>query len=175
MEMLTKDATEREKKDQKGKGSGDVFWRSVAGVIHSAEAGLRNGPAERHTAKELERKVGKYVTRALGNVQAVGCGCRLADEDAERERMKALKGKEREGGFEKERAYEQHEPILWGNPNWQEEREDETVVWGEPKYRLSIPSSTTGSASTGARLSAIDQERRIGFVVPMMENWPLRV
>ncbi|KAL8969539.1 MAG: hypothetical protein Q9183_001951 [Haloplaca sp. 2 TL-2023] len=179
MEMLMKDATEREKKDQKGKGSGDIFWRSVAGVVHSAEAGLRNGPTERHTAKELERKVGKYVRRALGNAQAVDCGCRLEDEDAERERMKALKGKEREGGYERERererAYEQHEPILWGKPNWQEEREEETVVWGEPKYSLSIPSSATGCASPGTKFSAIDQDRRMGFVVPIMENWPLRV
>ncbi|KAL9017717.1 MAG: hypothetical protein Q9185_004992 [Variospora sp. 1 TL-2023] len=151
MEMLMKDALEREKKDQKGKGTGRNFWRSVGGVVHSAEAGLRREPKERHTAGELETKIGKYVGRALGDIGGIGCGCQLQDEDAERERVRAEKGKNRE-------------------ETWEQEEES---VFGEPKYRLSIPATVTTNQSMGT-YSTIDQERRLGMLIPVMENWPLR-
>ncbi|KAL9023417.1 MAG: hypothetical protein Q9196_007216 [Gyalolechia fulgens] len=142
MELLMKDAKEREKKDQKGKGTGGNFWRSVGGVVHSTEAGLRSQATERHTARELELRVGKYVKRALGDVNGVGCGCRCEDGETEQARVRAETGT--------------------GTQDFGEE-----PLFGEPKYRLSVP------ASTGA-YSAIDQERRMGMVVPVMENWPLR-
>ncbi|KAL8931361.1 MAG: hypothetical protein Q9211_007019 [Gyalolechia sp. 1 TL-2023] len=142
MELLMKDAKEREKKDQKGKGTGGNFWRSVGGVVHSTEAGLRSQATERHTARELELRVGKYVKRALGDVNGVGCGCRCEDGETEQARVRAETGT--------------------GTQDFGEE-----PLFREPKYRLSVP------ASTGA-YSAIDQERRMGMVVPVMENWPLR-
>ncbi|KAI4190977.1 MAG: hypothetical protein L6R41_000427 [Letrouitia leprolyta] len=154
MELLMKDAKEREKKDQKGKGTGGNFWRSVGGVVHSTEAGLRNQASERHTARELERRVGKYVKRALGEVNGIGCGCRCEDEDMEQARIREEKGKERQA--------EPEEEPLFGEP-----------VFGEPRYRLSIPATISTTPSMGA-YSAIDQERRMGMVVPVMENWPLR-
>ncbi|KAL9594762.1 MAG: hypothetical protein Q9219_006848 [cf. Caloplaca sp. 3 TL-2023] len=162
MELLMKDAKEKEKKDQKGKGTGGNFWRSVAGVVHSTEAGLRRDAAERHTARELEMRVGKYVRRALGNVNGLDCGCRCEDEDLERARVRAEKGREREKMMRVEEEAEAPPPPLFG----------------EPKYRLSVPatvvsgSSSSSSSSMGAH-SAIDQERRMGMVVPIMENWPL--
>ncbi|KAL8898656.1 MAG: hypothetical protein Q9207_006596 [Kuettlingeria erythrocarpa] len=166
MEMLVKDAKEREKKDKKGKGTGGTFWRSVRGLVHSVEAGLRKEPTERHTARELESRIGKYVGRALGPITGVGCGCRLEDEEAERERVRAEKGKGRQ-----DMLYEEEEEEcegMFGKPVFGE------PVYGEPKYRLSIPATvTTQSSSTGA-YSAIDQERRMGVVIPVMENWPLR-
>ena len=149
MEKLMKDAKEREKKDQMGKGTGGTFWRSVGGVIHSIEAGLRREATERHTAREVEMKVGKYVKRALGNVDGFGCGCHCDDEEVEKARIKAEKGKEREAECEEESFF------------------------GEPKYRLSVPETVLSHPSSGV-CSAIDQERRMGMVVPMMENWPLR-
>ncbi|KAL8704304.1 MAG: hypothetical protein Q9201_002526 [Fulgogasparrea decipioides] len=151
MELLMKDAKERGNKDQKGKGTGDTFWRSVSGVVHSAEAGLRNGPMERHTARELERRVGKYVGRALGNTDGLDCGCRCEDEEVENARVQAQKGKAKE-----------------------REDKEEPIVWGEPMYRLSVPSTVVSSTNT-ARFSAVDQERTMGFVVPVVDNWPLKV
>ncbi|KAL8934695.1 MAG: hypothetical protein Q9216_005778 [Gyalolechia sp. 2 TL-2023] len=149
MELLMKDAKEREKKDQKGKGTGGNFWRSVGGVVHSTEAGLRNQATERHTARELEMRVGKYVKRALGEVDGLGCGCRCEDEDTEQARVRAEKGKGLQPDFEEE------------------------PLFGEPKYRLSI-SATAGSVPSMGAYSDIDQERRLGMIVPVMDNWPLR-
>ncbi|KAI4092069.1 MAG: hypothetical protein LQ344_003724 [Seirophora lacunosa] len=149
MEMLVKEAKEREKKDQKGKGTGGNFWRSVGGVVHNVEAGLRREPSERHTAQELETRIGKYVSRALGNIEGVGCGCKLEDEDAERERVKAEKGKDREETCEEE------------------------PIFGEPIYRLSVPATMTNDTSMGVD-SPVDQERRIGMGIPSRANWPLR-
>ncbi|KAL8831674.1 MAG: hypothetical protein Q9170_005197 [Blastenia crenularia] len=149
MDLLIKDAKERENKDKKGKGTGGNFWRSVGGVVHSTEAGLRRDATERHTARELEMRVGKYVKRALGNINAFECGCRCDDEDMERARVTAAKGKEREAVYE--------EPLF-----------------GEPKYRLSIPATVFSNPSSAGAYSAIDQERRMGMVVPVRENWPLR-
>ncbi|KAI4173557.1 MAG: hypothetical protein LQ343_002895 [Gyalolechia ehrenbergii] len=145
MELLMKDAKEREKKDQRGKGTGGIFWRSVGGVIHSTEAGLRSQATERHTARELEMRVGKYVKRALGDVNGLGCGCRCEDEDTEQARIRAEKGK-----------------------GWQMDFDEEPMS-GEPKYRLSIP-ATVGSIPSVGAYSAIDQERRMGMVLPVMEN-----
>lgn len=149
MDILIKDAKEKEKKDMKGKGTGGTFWRSVAGVVHSVESGLRNQAAERHTAGELELRIGKYVGRALGNTTGLGCGCHCEDAEDEAARVKAEKGKERQGYCE------------------------ERPIFCEPKYRLSIPATVATDSSLG-RYSAIDQDRRMGAVVPVMENWPLK-
>lgn len=155
MEMLMRDAKEREKKDEKGKGTGGTFWRSVGGVVHSVEAGLRKAPEERHSARELEIRIGKYVGRGLGPTSGTGCGCHFDDEDAERERVRAEKGKGREEPYEGATTF--------GEPKFSE------PSYGEPKYRLSIPATVATHT-----YSAIDQERRMGMVVPVMENWPLR-
>ncbi|KAL8948985.1 MAG: hypothetical protein Q9222_004873 [Ikaeria aurantiellina] len=152
MELLMRDAGAREKKDQKSKGNGGTFWRSVGGVVHSAEAGLRKEPMERHTARELELKVGKYVGRALNHANGPGCGCRCEDADMERARQKAEKGKEKERSVD--------------------DFEEESVSW-EPKYRLSIPAAPASKAMTTMCNTFID-DRRIGLGVPMMENWPLK-
>ncbi|KAL8721621.1 MAG: hypothetical protein Q9225_001745 [Loekoesia sp. 1 TL-2023] len=151
MEILMKDAKEREKKDKKGKGTGGNFWRSVGGVVYSTEAGLRREAMERHTARELEMRLGKYVRRALGNVDGLGCGCHCEGEDMEKTLVKAEKGKGREMEHEEESTF------------------------GEPKYRLSVPATVLSNPSIGVH-SAIDQERRMemGVVLPVMENWPLR-
>ncbi|KAL8762575.1 MAG: hypothetical protein Q9184_001429 [Pyrenodesmia sp. 2 TL-2023] len=160
MEMLMKDAKEREKKDKKGKGTGGTFWRSVGGVVHSVEAGLRKEPTERHTARELELSMGKYVGRALGPTTGVGCNCRLEDEEAERERIRAEKGKGRQEELHEDQG-------MFGKPVFGE------PVYGEPKYRLSMPATVTSHSSMGV-YSAIDGEQRTGMVVPLMEPWPLR-
>ena len=166
MEQLMREASEREKKDKKGKGTGASFWRSVSGVVHSAEAGLRKDPTQRHTARELERKVGKYVGRTLsyasGN-DVVGCGCRCEGEDMEEARMRAEKGKEAERQQYEQREYERMEA------------EEPSIEW-EPKYRLSVPvtAPVTPSSSASAAYSTNDQKQRTRFIVPVMENWPLR-
>ncbi|KAL8734389.1 MAG: hypothetical protein Q9166_001587 [cf. Caloplaca sp. 2 TL-2023] len=165
MELLMKDASERENKDKKGKGTGPSFWRSVGGVVHCAEAGLRKDPTQRHTARELERRVGKYVGRALSNSNGtigLGCGCRSEDGEAEERRLKAEKGKEVEGEHEQREFY-------------QKEYEEPSIMW-EPKYRLSVPATgpTVATSTSSAAYSPITQERRMRFIVPVMENWPLR-
>lgn len=170
MELLLGDANERERKDKKGKGSGALFWRSVGGVVHSAEAGLRKDPTQRHTARELERKVGKYVGRVLRNnnsTNGVGCGCRCEDGENEIEeeetRLKAEKATE-----VGRQHYEQQE---YGGKGY----EEPSFQW-EPKYRLSITSTnpTVASSAKSAPYSAIDKERSMRLIVPVMENWPLR-
>ncbi|KAL9576803.1 MAG: hypothetical protein Q9212_006805 [Teloschistes hypoglaucus] len=184
MDILMKDAREREEKDSKGKGTGGNFWRSVGGVVHCAEAGLRKEPTERHTAPELERRIGKYVGRALGSASGVDCGCRCEDEEMEKERERKRKGKEKERDFEREMEVEREREQENQRMRERErvrvrEKEDEqNNVWSEPKYRLSVPATVfnnSASTSTAAtRFSAIDQERRMGFLVPVLENWPLR-
>ena len=175
-EMLIKEAREREKKDKKGKGTGGTFWRSVGGVVHSSEGGLRKESSERYTAREMELKVGKYVSRTLGKQSGLpGCGCRDEDDpgnadDNVKARMKRMaeKGKAREVELPRQGIDEEEE----------EEQEEEIVY--EPMYTLSQPVrpamlgpfSTTSTAS--GRYSAIDQERRMGMVLPVMDNWPLR-
>ncbi|KAL8697093.1 MAG: hypothetical protein Q9224_002474 [Gallowayella concinna] len=175
MELLIKEASEREGKDKKGKGSGPSFWRSVGGVVHCAEGGLRKDPSQRHTATELERRVGKYVGRALSNTNStngLGCGCRGEDDEEEKEeeeereeaRMKAEKGKEADRD-----EYEQREC-------YQREYEEPSLVW-EPKYSLSTPARAPTAASSTLNTTAYratDQERGMGFMVPVMDNWPLR-
>lgn len=166
MELLIGDANEREKKDKKGKGTGASFWRSVGGVVHSAEAGLRKDPTQRHTARELERKVGKYVGRALSSnssTTGMGCGCRSEEGEVEEAQLKAEEAKEVERQQYEQQEYEQ------------KEYEEPAFEW-EPKYRLSITATTptVASSTKSAPYSAIDQERRMGLIVPMMENWPLR-
>ncbi|KAI4243965.1 MAG: hypothetical protein L6R40_003176 [Gallowayella cf. fulva] len=163
MELLMKNASEREAKDKKGKGIGVSFWRSVGGVVHSAEAGLRKDATQRHTAPELEKKMGKYVGRALSKVNgnsSVGCGCE--DGEMEGARVKGEKGREVEKEYEQRDVYRR-------------EYEEPTVVW-EPKYRLSVAdtAATVASNTTRAAYSAINQEQRTACVVPVMENWPLR-
>ncbi|KAL8846371.1 MAG: hypothetical protein Q9221_008532 [Calogaya cf. arnoldii] len=169
MDLLIGDANEREKKDKKGKGTGASFWRSVGGVVHSAEAGLRKDPTQRHTARELERKVGKYVGRALSNnnpnssTSGFGCGCRSEDTEIEEARLKTEKANEVE-----RQKYELRE-------HERKEDEEPAIEW-EPKYRLEVAATapTVASIPKNAPYSAIDKERRMGLTVPMMENWPLR-
>ncbi|KAL8775514.1 MAG: hypothetical protein Q9209_000010 [Squamulea sp. 1 TL-2023] len=165
MELLMKEAAEREKKDKKGKGTGASFWRCVGGVVHSAEAGLRKDPTQRHTAQELEKKVGKYVGRALSNSNnnnGSGCGCRCQDAETEEARRKADQSKEAERQQYEQQKYEQRE------------HEESSIAW-EPKYQLSIPAAarTIASSTTSAAYRTIDHERRMGFIAPAMENWPL--
>lgn len=179
-----KGAREREEMDSKGKGTGGNFWRSVGGVVHCAEAGLRKEATERHTAPELERRIGKYVGRALGSTNRVDCGCRCEDEEMEKERERKRKGKEKERDFEREMEVEREREREQENQRMRERervraRQDEQNMWSEPKYRLSVPSTvashSTSTSTTASRFSAIDQEKRMGFMVPVQENWPLRV
>ncbi|KAL8806104.1 MAG: hypothetical protein Q9200_005161 [Gallowayella weberi] len=166
MELLIKDASEREGKDQKGKGTGASFWRSVGGVVHCAEGGLRKDPTQRHTARELERRVGKYVGRALSKTNSTegpGCGCRREGQQTEEARLQADHCNEVDRD-----KYEQQE-------SYQREYGEPSLVW-EPKYSIStrVRAPTAASSSMSAAYSAIDQERRMGFIVPAMDNWPLR-
>ncbi|KAL8995219.1 MAG: hypothetical protein Q9169_004983 [Polycauliona sp. 2 TL-2023] len=177
MELLMKDASEREKKDKKGKGTGASFWRSVGGVVHGAEAGLRKDPTQRHTARELERKIGKYVGRALSHNNGTGlgesgCGCR-GEDDAEVEEPDYEESKAVERPVFREPDYGQAE---YGQANYaDDEYDDASFVW-EPKYRLDIAATTptVATSTSSAAYSAIDRERRMGLIVPVMENWPLK-
>ncbi|KAI4271194.1 MAG: hypothetical protein LQ337_006189 [Flavoplaca oasis] len=197
MERLMKDASEREKKDKKGKGTGPSFWRSVGGVVHCAEAGLRKDPTQRHTARELERKIGKYVGRALSNKNSpdeLGCGCRSEDGESEKE---ASTNNERSKETEMPRFVEPeygHQPKSRQQPGYgpqsdygyhtdyrrqpdygPDEAEKTSFLW-ESKYQLSITATAppVATSSTSAAYSAIDRERRTGLIVPVRENWPLK-
>ncbi|KAI4164502.1 MAG: hypothetical protein LQ342_001815 [Letrouitia transgressa] len=146
IEMLIKEAGEREQKDKKGKGTGGTFWRSVGGAVHSSEGGLRKEPYQRLDARELERKLGKYVGRALGDHGERQCGCGEQDEKSTKSRHASpKKGKARETGLNEEEDAEQSQL--------------------QSQYRLLKPEMI--------RDSAIDQERRMGMVLPVRDNWPL--
>ncbi|KAL8669275.1 MAG: hypothetical protein Q9168_006126 [Polycauliona sp. 1 TL-2023] len=186
MELLMKDASEREKKDKKGKGTGASFWRSVGGVVHCAEAGLRKDPTQRHTARELERKIGKYVGRALsgnnshgysnGNsLGGVGCGCRGEDDDGEDVQEAVSTDLETEQSKEMERPQFRTPDYGHHHDTLEESSSSSSYLW-EPKYRLEVAATASPSSSSAAAAaySAIDRERRMGLIHPVMENWPLR-
>lgn len=185
-----KDASEREKKDQKGKGTGASFWRSVGGVVHCAEAGLRKDPTQRHTARELERKIGKYIGRALSNKNSpneMGCGCRSKEEEEEEAHFNTKRKEETEMPRFVEPDYGQqpgyghhsdhiHYPVYRQQPDYGPNAHEEPSFQWESKYRLSIPSTApmVATGTTNAAHYAIDRERRAGLIVPVMENWPLK-
>ncbi|KAL8745025.1 MAG: hypothetical protein Q9190_002798 [Brigantiaea leucoxantha] len=170
MELLVKEAREKEKKDKKGKGTGGTFWKSVAGAVHGCEGGLRREPYERLDARELERKMGKYVARALGDAADRRCGCgdgggyegvvaaAAAPSDP------AAKGSPREQGKGKQRERKKETWAAAAPPD------QDNYVEQQPQSQYRI----TTNRPVVFRDSAIDQERRMGMVIPVLENWPLQ-
>ena len=171
MELLVKEAREKEKKDKKGKGTGGTFWKSVAGAVHGCEGGLRREPYERLDARELERKMGKYVARALGDAADRRCGCgggggyegvvaaAAAPSDT------AAKESPREQGKGKQRERKKE---TWAAPPPPPDQDNYVEQQPQSQYRI------TTNRPVVFRDSAIDQERRMGMVIPVLENWPLQ-
>ena len=71
LDMLAKEAGQREKKDMK-------FWGSVVEIVQLCRLGVKKEAKERTTAKELDHKIGGWVDWGLGRKRR--CTCDLAND-----------------------------------------------------------------------------------------------
>lgn len=72
LDILTKEAGQREKKDMK-------FWGAVVEIVQLCRLGVQKEAKERITAKELDHKIGGWVEWGLGRKRR--CTCEVARED----------------------------------------------------------------------------------------------
>jgi len=72
IDMLAKEAGQREKKDMK-------FWGAVVEVVQVCRLGIKREPKERIEAKDLEHKVAGWVHWGLSRRRK--CNCKIKDED----------------------------------------------------------------------------------------------
>ena len=74
MDMLAKEAGQREKKDMK-------FWGSVVELVQVCRLGIRKEAKERINARDLEKKIGGWLEWGLGRRRR--CGCMTAGESGQ--------------------------------------------------------------------------------------------
>ena len=72
MDMLAKEAGQREKKDMK-------FWGAVVEVVKVCRSGLQKEPKERIEAKEMERRIAGWVQWGLARRRQ--CNCKIKEDE----------------------------------------------------------------------------------------------
>lgn len=79
MDLLSRDASERHRKDKKGGKEG--IWGAVIWIVEACRGGMKKDGLDRIESREMEREVRAWVDKALGRVRRQCCG----QEEEERE------------------------------------------------------------------------------------------